>query len=363
MKDKSRIIIFTILLLGIGLINLFASDSSFSDRENRFLEQIPKFTMKSVMDGKFNTNFDKYASDQFIVRDRWIELKTRIDLFMLKKDNNRIYYGKEDFLFDVDKPINVDRFNKNMININKLHEAIDTPLDIVLVPSKSSIYYENLPYKAPVINEKQLLSDIQCNIDEDINLISPVDSFNHKKDELLYYKTDHHYTTLGAYYTYKDYVESIGIKAYEQKDFKKTVVSEEFLGTLFRKANYYSKETEAIEKYEYKEKNDVHIKLNGIDEAIGLYDESYLNKTDKYSYFLGGDHPLLNITTSNKGGGTVVILKDSFANSMIPFLTLHFERLIVIDERYYNLRIEDYIKTIDYDRILYIFNLRTFYDR
>ena len=361
MKDKSRIVIFVLVLLSMTLINLFSKDKVFSERENRLLAQFPSLSLKSFMDGSYNSKFEVYASDQFLLRDSWTGLKTRMDLLLLKKDNTRVYYGKDDFLFDVDKILDNNRFEKNMESINTLKESISKPMDIVLIPSKSNIYPDKLPYKAPVINETVLLNDIKKALDEDISVLSMMDCFVSKNNEDLYYKTDHHYTSLGAYYTYKEYIESIGLEAYPLSSFNQVVVSKDFLGSLFRKSNYYAGEPEEILKFEIDD--DITIHVNGTDERIELYDSSYLEKSDKYSYFLGGDHPLLEITTSQKGSGTLVIVKDSFANSVIPFLTLHFENIIVIDERYYNLPLKDLLDTINYDRILYLFNQRTFYDR
>lgn len=363
MKAKFRIILFAALLFSLSLFNITSPTRTFSDRENRFLEKFPDISLKNIVNGKFNDKFQTYSSDQFIFRDKWISLKTRIDLSFLKKDNGRVYFGHDDFLFDLDKPLNEKKFTKNMKRINSLNKSNNIPLDIMLIPSKSTIFTDKLPFKAPVIDEGSLLQDIESKLDKDIRLITPLESYISRKDEEIYYKTDHHYTSLGAYYAYREYMEGIGQEAYDLDYFERDQVTDKFLGSLFRKSSYYSGSSESIERFLHADLVDLEIIKNEKEELTSLYDESYLEKSDKYSYFLGGDHPLLDIKTSIDGKGTLLLVKDSFANSLIPFLTLHYDRIIVIDERYFNLPIEDYIKDIEVDRILFLYNIRTFYDK
>lgn len=364
MKDKIRVILFAGLLLVLSVFNLLSPAKTFSNRENRFLEKFPELSLDSIIDGKFNEKFQKYAADQFLLRDRWISLKTRVDLGIMKKDNGRVYFGEDNFLFDIEKAIDKDRFIKNMNEINNFKKSVYAPIDIMLVPTKSSVLQDKLPVKAPVIDEEKLLKDIEGELDKRINFISLINFFQSKNDEPVYYKTDHHYTSLGAYYAYEKYIESLGLKAYPLDYFKREAVSEDFLGSQFRKSNYYEGPSETIEKFTPKDKIDLKIIKNENEDKIfnSLYDEKFLEKSDKYSFFLGGDDAVVDIKSSVKGAGTLVVVKDSFANSMVPFLTLHFDRIILIDQRYLNIPIKDYIKDIEVDRVLFLKNIRTFYD-
>ena len=362
MKDKIQILLFASILFIISLLNLFTPQRIFSDRENRFLETLPKLSLESIMDGKFNEKFQDYSADQFIFRDKWISLKSRLDLLALKKDNGRVYFGENDYLFEVEEDLDEKKFLKKMEKINALKKAIDIPLDIMLIPTKSTIVEEFLPYGAPVIDEIKLLEDIEAKLDRSIGLFSPLKTFKNSSEK-VYYKTDHHYTSLGAYLGYSYYMEQIGEKPYDLDFFEREIVTEDFLGSLFRKSSYYSGKSESIEKFIPKEKIVLDILKNEKDQLEDLYDESFLEKSDKYSFFLGGDHPLLDIKTSLKDKDTLLIVKDSFANSLIPFLSLHYGRIIVIDPRYFNIPLEDYIGDKDIDRILYLYNIRSFYDK
>lgn len=354
--------LFSCLIFSLSFFNILTPQRSFSDSENRFLEKFPKVSLEAIVDGKFNEDFQKYSADQFILRDKWIRLKTSLDLLSFKKDNGRVYFGRDDYLFGVEEELNQNKFLKNIKNTNSFKAEIDFPLDIMLIPTKFSVLQDKLPFKAPIIDEVGLLREIEENLDKSINLLSPIEEFKSTEEE-IYYKTDHHYTSLGAYYAYRQYMEELGIDPYDLDFFKRETVTDDFLGSLFRKSNYYRGESERIEKFIPKEDVSLNIIRDEKEELDGLYDEKFLEKNDKYSFFLGGDHSVIDIRTSIEGGETLLLVKDSFANSMIPFLTLHFSRIIVIDERYFNISLEEYIGDKDIDRVLFLYNIRTFYDR
>lgn len=362
MKDKIRVVLFGALLFGLSVFNLLTPERGFSQRENRFLEKLPGFSLESLIKGEFNEKFQRYTADQFIIRDRWISLKTRIDLGILKQDNGRVYFGQDDFLFDMETPLEGARFIRNMKKINTFKKETDLPLDIVLVPTKSTVFKDKLPAKAPMIDEEELLKDIEEKLDGSINLIPLIESLSSKNDQAIYYKTDHHYRTLGAYYSYAEYMNKLGIEPYSLDYFKREVINDEFLGSQFRKSSYYRGESEEIERFFPEDDTVKKIIKNEEEEADSLYDESFLEKSDKYSYFLGGDDAVVDIRTSAGEAGTLLVVKDSFANSMVPFLSLHFSRIIVIDERYFNIPLKDYIEDLEIDRVLFLKNIRTFYD-
>lgn len=245
-----------------------------------------------------------------------------------------------------------------------MKENLDLPMDIMLAPTKSTVLVDKLPEKAPVTDEEFLLTRIKAELNKEINLIPLIPLFQSKNDEYIYYKTDHHYTSLGAYYAYREYMDQLGIKPYDLDFFKREAVTDDFLGSQFRQSNYYRGSSETIERFIAKKEVKLDIRKNGNEKEKfdSLYDEKFLDKADKYSFFLGGDDALIDIKTDIGGRGTLLLVKDSFANSLVPFLTLHFDRIIVIDERYFNISLKDYIRDMDIDRVLILKNIRNFYD-
>jgi hypothetical protein len=362
MKNKITSIVFGGLLISMAISNVILPAKSFSSKENRYLQLFPKWSVEDGFSGKFGTSFEKYTTDQFIGRDAWISLKTISDLAVLKKDNGRVYFGKDGYLFDVDDKINEDQALKNIANINKLLDTIKekhstTDVYALLLPSKSQVLVDKLPAYAPVINEEAIVENLEDKLNDNINILSLIQTLKDKSNEEIYYKTDHHWTTTGAYYSYAYFMESKGEVPLSKDDFIVSRVSSDFLGTSYRKANYYSGNPDKIEIYKPIVEIKYDITINQTDEGK-LYEESFLSKTDKYSYFLGGDKAIVDIKTSIDNDKTILIVKDSYANSMVPFLLNHYERIIVVDPRYFNISIQDFIIEEEVDEVLYLFNIQ-----
>ena len=365
MKKKIRPILFLGLLIAMSIVNIISPKRAFSSKENRYLQEFPKLSYKALISGEFESDFEKYTTDQFIGRDNWISLKTITDLTLLKKDNTRVYFGKEDYLFDVDNKIDEEQFSKNMKNLNIFIDSIknynkDISITALLVPTKTEIFTEKLPLYAPVVNEKEIVEMIKSSLKEDINILDLIDLLKEKSNENIYYRTDHHWTTKGAFYGYKYYLKEMGQLSLDEDSFIKEKVSDNFYGTSYRKANFYLGNPDEIYSYKLKEEPEYKITYNNMTNANNLYDESFLSKTDKYSYFFGGDKALIEIETSIKNDKSILVIKDSFANSLIPFLLNHYEKILVIDTRYFNMSISDYIKEKDINEVLLLFNIQNF---
>ncbi len=364
MKEKTRVIISMGLLLSLSIGNMVSPKRVFSNKENRYLQEFPKLDFNTVISGEFGKEFETYTTDQFIFRDNWIGLKTIGDLSLLKKDNGRVYFGKKDYLFDIDKEIDEEQLNKNINSINIFlanMDKLNIPVNFLLVPSKATVLGDKLPLYAPIVDEGYIIEKLKSNLKENIGLIDLGKTLGEKSKEYIYYRTDHHWTTKGAFYAYEYYMKTIGKEPLKEDDFELRKASNEFFGTSYRKANFYLGNPDDIYIYEPKEKINLNIIVNGKEETDSLYDATYLNKTDKYSYFLGGDKSLIEIETSVNNQKTLLIVKDSFANSFIPFLTNHYEKIIVIDPRYFNMSIEELVKEKEIDEVLLLFNVQNFY--
>lgn len=364
MRGKLKSTIFMGILFLVSIGNILTPVRVFSSKENRYLQSLPEINWDMIISGKFSKDFEKYTTDQFIGRNTWISLKTISDLVMLKKDNGRVYFGKDDYLFDVDKSLDVDQYNKNINYINSFIKNIrqynkNINITALLIPSKSQVLSNKLPSYAPIVNEREIVDRLQSTLN-DINIIDMIKALRDNSDKYIYYKTDHHWTTLGGYYGYEYYLKSIGITPISKDEFTKIDVSNDFLGSNYRKANFYMGKPDQISILELKDKVEYKITINNETILDSLYDESFLTKHDKYSYFLGGDKPLIEINTSVQNGKSILIIKDSFANSFIPFLINHYENIYAIDPRYFNMSIEEFVKDRNIDEVLFLFNIQNF---
>ena len=173
-----------------------------------------------------------------------------------------------------------------------------------------------------------------------ISGLSPIDCsaelLAYQGGEPLYYRTDHHWTTYGAYIGYLAYCRETGLEPVNLEDLEAKTVTEDFKGTIYSKVNDYTRSGEPITVYE-NPKDRLTVYYEDTKETTdSLYNLDYVEQKDKYSLFLNNLHPLVEIT--NEAADTdreLVVIKDSYANSMVPFLAHHFKKLYVFDTRYY----------------------------
>ncbi|GAA0179609.1 DHHW family protein [Clostridium sediminicola] len=361
---KSMTILFILFLLIMVLLNGVRSEKLFSETENRRLEQRPDFSIKALMNGKFTSDFEKYISDQFVFRDFWIEINSKIILYSGKNQNNDVFLGKTGYLIQKFNTPDKGEFTERLEAINAFADKIpEVNKYFMVVPNSVKVLQEKLPYLAPGDDELYYIDEVKKKIDSDINFIDVYEKLSSKKNEYIYYKTDHHWTTKGAYYAYQKLMESVGTTYHDNNYFDIKNVTDSFYGSLYSKSGFRNIKPDSIELYI--PKVDEGIKVDYLDNEKSeksLYTMDNLNKKDKYTVFLNGNHPLIKISTNNKNGKKLLLIKDSYANSFVPFLTGHYSEIYLVDLRYYNDDITKIIKSNDIDDILFLYNAITFFE-
>lgn len=330
--------VFFIILYAITLTGITSREKTYSSIENRTLQGLPKLSGKNFLKGKFQKKYETYLSDQFPKRDSWIKLMSYCDRAIGRTEANGVYFGKDGYLLEQykQKDFKDKRVKKN---INALKDFINmaektAEVKVMIVPSKTEILREYLPAFAESYDEKIIYKQLENALPEDILIPIYKKLLEHKEEE-IYYHTDHHWTTHGAWYGYEAYLEACGKKtekASNKKQLKK--VSDDFLGTTHSKVNMYSK-MDSIYIYEPSKKMKVVYNLGEKTEK-SFYQTKYLKEKDKYSVFFGGNQALLEITGGEKNGKTLLVIKDSFANCMIPFLAEDFQKIAIADMRQLN---------------------------
>lgn len=355
--------------LGIGtLSSIFFPKKAFSDTENRYLAKLPEFSWESLKSGEFGKDYEEYLSDQFPLRNEWIGLKTEAEIARLNKEINKVFLGKDDFLIEALYKENIDKdlYDKNIERLtvfsNMQAERLGKEhIKIMLVPSASEILKDELPKYAAPFNQDELLNKLSENGLGDI-MTSVREAFLVRDDrDKLYYKTDHHWTSYGAYRGYEAWAESMGIKPLSIESFERNVVNKDFLGTIHSKLNVPVK-TDEIEQFIPDNKPEWEVYYDGADKCFNdLYNYSALDTKDKYKFFLDGNHGLTKIVNpSVKNGRKLVIIKDSFAHCFTPFAALHFEETWMIDLRYFNGKLNQYIEDEGFTDILLLYNIPGF---
>ena len=343
------------------IFQLLHKEQSFSELENRTLATKPTFSFETLLDGSFGNDFETYIADQFPLRENFIALKANSERTLQKKENNGVFLGADGYLLqDFDTP-DMERAYRNASYINSLAEHFNVYM--ALAPTATKVLEDKLPLFASPYDEGQYISDFYSALSDYVHKVPILETLQNQVaiGKQLYYKTDHHWTTLGAYYAYESFCETAGIVPTPLERFNIETVTEDFYGTLFSKGNFTFIQPDSLQIFYPKEENSLSVTYALSENSTdGLYEYSYLNSKDKYSIFLDGNHPLIRIQTSVQNGRKLLILKDSYANCFIPFLTTHYEEIQIVDLRLANFPIQTYATENDIDDILLLYNVQNF---
>ena len=332
---------YTARLLGAGILVLavwfvLAPKKEFSENENRYLTKMPSFTAKTVFSGEYTESLSDWIADHFPMRDLFMGVKTEVEIVSGRREINRIYIGEDNYLIErYEAPENTERITDTLV---KFYDRVkDTGVDVrlMLVPTAVTIYEDKLPAYAPEADQMETAKLLY-----EATGIPAVDCSEKllagAQEGQIYYRTDHHWTTFGAYLGYTAYCEEEGIEPVPLEALEAETVTEEFAGTLYAKVNDYTHMKDAITVYTNPEDR-LRVTYEDTGEVSdSLYNFDYLQEKDKYSLFLNNIHPLVEIENETAPSDDVLMLiKDSYANSMVPFLTHHYKKIYVFDTRYY----------------------------
>lgn len=344
--DEKKNAIWTLgILCGLILIftiaDVFNSDKIYSETENRILMSKPQFSKEALLLGDYAEGFEAYVTDQFVGRDKWIGIKTQTDILLQKKDINGVYLGKEGYLFekhdanDYSPALEQER----IALLEKLVNVWDA--QVMLVPTADNILTEKLPLYATCYDQKAFLEQVKDIVGTE-NFVDVYEILSAHKDEYIYYRTDHHWTSLGAYYGYMAWSEHMGKYPYNYEVENAKPVAEDFEGTLHSKVNIPVKE-DTITYFPKTESRPVSVTYDYARQTASMYENSYLDTKNKYGFFLDDNHGFVELKTGYNPGKTLFVIKDSYANCLIPLLTTHYETIYVVDLRYFNGRLFDFM--------------------
>lgn len=356
------LIVFIFILIGPFVYIFFTNDKEYAENENRYLSEKPRLTKDNLLSGQYFKNFESYVDDQFIFRENLYELKTKIQKTIGNKDINGVYLAKDNYL--IEKTLDSDIDNKKLLNnIESLNEFAKNnnrrSIQLMVVPTSSLILKEKLPKYAEIFDQDNVLNTIKSSVN-DITYIDLRNVLSQHKKEYIYYKTDHHWTTLGSFYSYQEWGKYNNIAVDSNSYFKKVVTSD-FKGTLYSKLLDNSIESDEIVIFNDKNQIDYEITYNfNKSKSNNVYNFEKLREKDKYQIFLGGNYPELKITTNNKNQKNLLIIKDSYANAFVPFLLKHYENVHLVDMRYFKQNLDEYINDYNITEILILCNTLSF---
>ena len=375
---KVRIII-TIVFIGffvlISGVSLIIKDREFSPNENRYLAEVPELSWDNIMSGKFQDGLEDYLRDQVCFRDGWITVKTGIQKACGDTDIGGAYVGKDGYDFEKITPEDGDekQVDRNIKAVEDFFmtasETIDKQkLSFLLVPTSGLVMQEKLPKNARLFDQAKYIDQVQKAM-KDYNFVDVRDTLMDHNDEYIYYKTDHHWTSAGACLAYDAWSERTGGEVEKEDGLAKNVVSDKFRGSLYSKildadSAYDEIWTYGLQKDEAFGSKDCTVTIDEKQQLDSIYDDEKLQEKDKYAYFLGGNYGQVHIqnqkAASKAKGKNILIIKDSFANSFVPFVTQDYENIYMVDLRYYNGDMKAYLQEHEITDVLVLYNVSNF---
>lgn len=363
-KLKANIVLFFALLILLPLLTLLIPKKTFSENENRYLATFPLPTLKTIADKSFMNNVETYLSDHFVMREQWIQFKNQLDILSNKKEINNVYLTKKRLIEHQTVKANDTQWQTNIAAMNSFVSKYQLPSYLMVVPTAESIYFDQLPKYAPYINQKELIDQIYARIPAKSKL-SPIDVYTPllaAKNQYIFYKTDHHWTSLGAYLGYFASSKALNFSQIDVDSFNIEHASHDFKGTLYSKTLYDKCGADVIDLYHLTTSDPrtaVTVKSGSkVSEYSSIFFRDYLEKKDKYATFLGQNEPYVSVKTSINNGKKLLIFKDSYAHSMVQFYMHHYEEITLVDLRYLA-NLEQYVNIYDYDQILFVYNFES----
>lgn len=357
-------IIFILTLFLFLIINVIVPDREKSVQENRMLATKPKFRLSSLISGDYDEKFEAYMDDQFVGRDMWRKLKVMVDRIGGSRLENGVYIGTNGQLLEQIEVADENHLAANIKAIKSFSESQSKiPVRMMLVPDAANVLNHSLPALAKPEDQTQMFSMVRKDLGDSVEWIDVSTELNKHKTEKIYYKTDHHWTTLGAFYAFQAAAPSLGIEGDLSGKYVSYAVSDSFNGMLASKSGVNLGEKEQIDIYVPTEE-DTDLIVDYVDEgkrSTSLYDSSKLKEKDQYTVFLGGNSSLLDIRTVSTSTKRLLLVKDSFANSFIPFLTPYYREIVVVDPRYYSGTINDLMDSYRISEVLFLYSGNTFF--
>lgn len=363
-QEKLVGIIFILTLFLFLIINVIVPDREKSVQENRMLATKPKFRLSSLISGDYDEKFEAYMDDQFVGRDMWRKLKVTVDRIGGSRLENGVYIGTNGQLLEQIEVADENHLAANIKAIKSFSESQSKiPVRMMLVPDAANVLNHSLPALAKPEDQTQMFSMVRKDLGDSVEWIDVSTELNKHKTEKIYYKTDHHWTTLGAFYAFQAAAPSLGIDGDLSGKYVSYTVSDSFNGMLASKSGVNFGEKEQIDIYVPTEE-DTDLIVDYVDEgkrSTSLYDSSKLKEKDQYTVFLGGNSSLLDIRTVSTSTKRLLLVKDSFANSFIPFLMPYYREIVVVDPRYYSGTINDLMDSYRISEVLFLYSGNTFF--
>lgn len=356
-------VVFLIFIYGMALWFLFSPKTDYSSSEKRYLQKFPDANVEKVLSGEFGSEFETFFADQFPQRNTWVGLNAYTALAEGNNGASGVYNCKNGYL--INKPVSTDNnLDKNVGAVVDFSKTIDAPTTVMLVPSTGYIADDVLPTFHDKYNDDEDISRISSTLSkEKIGFVDLRERFKseYKNGSQLYYKTDHHWTTKGAYTGYQELCKALGITPIDDSTLKKDSYPD-FYGTTYSSSGFWLTPPDNIEIWSNPKNSDKNISVKitegaNVKTSGSMYFTDHLKEDDKYPVFIDGNHALTEITNTNAKNGTILLIKDSFSHSLAPFLAENYSKVVLVDLRYYKESVSQLVSTYNPEQVVVLYGI------
>lgn len=359
-------VIFLCFIFALAALFAVTPKADYSSNEKRYLEDFPEASLKTVAQGEFESGFEDYLADHFPFRNFWVGLNAYYNCLVGNNGADGVYMGKDGYLINAPLPAD-NRVEANLEAVVKFSRNTNVPVTMMVVPSCGYIMEDKLPCVHEEYSDDVIFPQISRTLGENgVDFVDLRQTFKNRtaKGEELYYRTDHHWTSPGAYTAYRQLCKSLGVKA-EAKTAYRIQDYDNFYGTTYSTGGFWLAKPDRIQVWNNKSNTEKNIALtitegNESETYHSMFFKKHLKEDDKYPVFLDGNHALETVVNSRIKEGRVLVVKDSFCHSIAPFLADSFNTVTMVDMRYYKKSVSDLVKYGNYERVLVIYGIDNF---
>ncbi len=352
--------VFIILLSVLTIITVIFPDQEYSTAEKRSLTTFPKISFNSIADGSFMNGIEDWEADQFPYRDRLMQMKAQINMFLgaiRSQDVYRLTDGSLAEAFSMPAEDIVKAQSDAITDFARRYP--DSAFYFCLVPNAISVETDKLPPATLTDDQNLYMDDMADAFRAFGTFVDLRDVFSaNKKQTRLYYSTDHHWTTDAAYIAWQELHEIMGLNS--TLSYTSGVVCNDFSGSLLSASGFPATEYDTIKIYIPDEDPLYTVTYDNAQKmTASVYSPEHAEGDDPYQVFFGGNHPKITIRTATDTDRKLLVLKDSYANCLLPFLISDFSQITVIDARYYYDDIDMEMQSMEYTDVLFLYNVNT----
>ena len=356
--DRLTVAVALVLIAALAVALPLLPKKDFSVKERRALAAFPTVSADTLLDGRFFSGLSVYYADHFPLREGFTALKARTERALGKRENNGILFGAHGYLIARGEYNDLSTACQNLAAIRALSEKTHLPTTVAILPRAIDVLTPYLPRGYDSARSSQIHEVIDRLLPANVDLTVPLRTAT-EAGEAVFYRTDHHWTTEGAYLAYVHLAPSLGIIPYAADYFTPTTATDSFLGTGLAHSGLSSNTPDAITLYRYEGDEKYTVTRDGSTQTHGLYEMDAIVGDDPYEVFLGGNYARLTVRNENASPKPkLLIFKDSFANSLVPFLALHFD-LVLVDPRYEVMGAQAILDEVRPDHVLILFGADT----